>query len=251
MDVMDDFMITELASHPTEGKKFARTLLSVLLRREIGDITVHAQSVFQGDAPEFRGIRLDVEITEKVNASPVEGGSVACRVYDVEAQNRAVADLPRRSRFYQAKLDSKGLESGEKNWSNLPDLYVIMISNYDPFGYDYMMYTIHNKCEELPELEYKDGLKYIYFYTKGKNDGNKEISTLLSYLQHSIIENVKDEATQSIHDAVGYSEGRVDGIYAAFRAMNMPDEEIIQKLMDMCGISREEAIEYVDSQAST
>ena len=31
MDVMDDFMITELASHPTEGKKFARTLLSVLL----------------------------------------------------------------------------------------------------------------------------------------------------------------------------------------------------------------------------
>ena len=82
-------------------------------------------------------------------------------------------------------------------------------------------------------------MKYIYFYTKGKNGGSKEISTLLSYLQHSIIENVKDEATQSIHDAVGYFEGRVDGIYDAFRAMNMPDEEIIQKLMDMCGLSRE------------
>ncbi len=83
--------------------------------------------------------------------------------------------LPKRSRYYQAKLDSKGLESGEKNWDMFPDLYVIMITSYDPFGYDYMMYTIHNKCDELPELEYKDGLKYIYFYTKGKKGGSKEV----------------------------------------------------------------------------
>ena len=154
MDVMDDFMITELASHPTEGKKFARTLLSVLLQRKIGDITVHAQSVFQGDTPELRGIRLDVEIT-----------------------------------------------------------------------------------------------------------------------QHSIIENVKDEATQSIHDSVekikhsaevrgkymtigeimDYNKavGRAEGICEALCLLGWSDEEIIQKLMDMCGISREEAIEYVDGQAST
>ena len=125
MDVMDDFMITELASHPTEGKKFARTLLSVLLQRKIGDITVHAQSVFQGDTPELRGIRLDVEIT-----------------------------------------------------------------------------------------------------------------------QHSIIENVKDEATQSIHDSVEKIKHS-----AEVRGKYMTIEEIIQKLMNMCGISREEAIEYVEGQA--
>ena len=84
----------------------------------------------------------------------------------------------------------------------LPDLYVIMITSYDPFGYDYMMYIIHNKCDELPELEYKDGLKYIYFYTKGKKGGSKEIKALLNYLQSSIIDNVTDEATQSIHNSV-------------------------------------------------
>jgi len=66
-------MITELDSHPTEGKKFARTLLSVLLQRKIGDITVHAQSVFQGDTPELRGIRLDVEIVEKNRPFPRGG----------------------------------------------------------------------------------------------------------------------------------------------------------------------------------
>ena len=78
---------------------------------------MHAQSIFQGDTPELRGIRLDVEITEKIDRSTEEGESAECRIYDVEAQNREVADLPRRGRFYQAKLDSKGLESGEKSWS--------------------------------------------------------------------------------------------------------------------------------------
>lgn len=206
MDVMDDFMMNELAAHPTEGKKFGRTLLSVLLQRKIGEVTIKVQSILQGDSPEFRGIRLDVEIRERVDkaseSSEEAGESASCRIYDVEPQKRKVKNLPKRSRFYQAKLDSKGLESGVDNWNMLPDLYVIMITSYDPFGYDYMMYTIHNKCDELPDMEYNDGLKYIYFYTKGKKGGSKEIKALLNYLQRSIIENVTDEATQSIHNSV-------------------------------------------------
>jgi len=64
----------------------------------------------------------------------------------------------------------------------LPDLYVIMITPYDPFGYDYMMYTVHNKCNEVPELEYPDGLTYIYFYTGGKKGGNnKEQKCAMTY----------------------------------------------------------------------
>lgn len=206
MDVMDDFMMNELAAHPTEGKEFGRTLLSVLLQRKIGEVTIKVQSILQGDSPEFRGIRLDVEIRERVDkaseSSEEAGESASCRIYDVEPQKRKVKNLPKRSRFYQAKLDSKGLESGVDNWNMLPDLYVIMITSYDPFGYDYMMYTIHNKCDELPDMEYNDGLKYIYFYTKGKKGGSKEIKALLNYLQRSIIENVTDEATQSIHNSV-------------------------------------------------
>ena len=94
------------------------------------------------------------------------------------------------------------MDSGESNWNMLPDLYVIMITSYDPFGYDYMMYTVHNQCKEIPELEYEDGLTYLYFYTGGKKGGNKEIKSLLTYMQSSIIENVKDEATRSIHASV-------------------------------------------------
>ena len=89
------------------------------------------------------------------------------------------------------------------------------------------------------------------------------------------MDNVTDEATQSIHNSVekikhsaevrgkymtigeimdynkeiGYEEGkedgRLEGICEAFRAINMPDEEILQKLMEMCGVSRDKALEYL------
>ena len=57
-------------------------------------------------------------------------------------------------------------------------MFIQCFTSYDPFGYDYMMYTIHNKCDELPNMEYNNGLKYIYFYTKGKKGGSKEIKAL-------------------------------------------------------------------------
>ena len=195
----------------------------------------------------------------------------------MEAQNQTVTSLAKRSRFYQAKLDSKGLDSGERNWNKLPDLYVIMITAYDPFGYDYMMYTIHNKCDEVPELEYQDGLKYIYFYTGGKKGGNKEMKSLLTYLQSSIIENVTDEATQSIHEAVekikhsaevrgkymtvgeimdyykelgytaGHEEGRAEGhilgICKTLRSLHWAEADIMKKLMELYDLSEAEADE--------
>ena len=214
MNVLDNFLFTELAGSPEFREQFGRIILSVFLQRKLGKITVHAQSVFQGDSPVLRGVRLDVEVKEYLdeaaNGMTVEdeedtkdlSEKADYRVYDMEAQIRKVRALPKRSRFYQAKLDGKYLESGEKSWNMLPDLYVIMITSYDPFGYDYMMYTIHNQCKEVPELEYEDGVTYLYFYTGGKKGGNEEIKSLLTYLQSSIIENVKDEATRSIHASV-------------------------------------------------
>jgi len=275
MNVMDDFMMNALASHPTEGEKFGRTLLSVLLQKKIGKITIQSQSVFQGDNPDLRGVRLDVEILEK---SDKEGDSAVCSIYDVEMQNREEKDLPRRSRFYQARIDSKNLESGEKNWAKLPELYVIIITSYDPFGYDYMRYTVRRRCVELPEMEYDDGLRYIYFYTKGKRGGNQEIKALLNYLQQSVIENVTDENTQSIHDSVekikqsaevrgkymtigdimdynkeigreeGLAEGQAQGIILVMRAMDCSDKAIVNQLMELCGLSKEEALELLKEE---
>ena len=64
------------------------------------------------------------------------------------------------------------------------------------------MYTIRNHCEEIPELEYGDGLHFYYFYTGGKHGGNEQIRTLLRYIQDSREENATDEATKELHSYV-------------------------------------------------
>ena len=40
------------------------------------------------------------------------------------------------------------MESGERDFTRLPNLYVITILPYDPFGEGYMMYQFRNQCLE-------------------------------------------------------------------------------------------------------
>ena len=65
-----------------------------------------------------------------------------------------------------------------------------------------MVYTVRNKCDEEPNLEYEDGLKFCYFYTGGKQGGNVALKAMLTYMQDSREENVTDEATAELHDYV-------------------------------------------------
>lgn len=171
LDIMDDFLINAAADDDEVGEEFSRTLLKGLLQRELGEIQVSIQKVVFANTPNHRGVRLDV-------------------------------NLPKHNRFYQAKIDSRNLTSGEKEYDKLPNLFVLMITDYDPFGYDYMVYTVHNKCEEVPELNYEDGLMFIYFNTTGTQGGNPSIKKLLNFIEDSTINNVTDEVTKKLHDCI-------------------------------------------------
>ena len=200
LDVIDDYMANAAASDPVVGKAFARALVEGLLQKELGEhVRVNVQRSVLGDTPEKRGIRMDLEVAEfdenSLDAMPVN-------IYDVEPNKRKDIDILKHNRFYQAKIDSQGLKSGEKDFVRLPNLFVIMITNYDPFGYDYMLYTVRNMCEEVPELKYEDGLCYLYFNTSGTNGGNEALKSFLSYIQNSTPVNVKDDATKRIHQYV-------------------------------------------------
>lgn len=198
MNCMDDFFMNAVAGDPEVGEAFCKRLLSVLLRREIGRITVRTQHALQGKDPKLKGIRIDV----KVDEFSEEETTKATKVYAMEPHLKNDLNLPRHNRFYQARIDSRHLESGRTDYSRLPNLYVITILNFDPFGFDRMMYTIENHCVEEERLEYQDGLQFIYFYTGGTEGGSAEIRTVLRYLQHSSEENVVDDATREIHGYV-------------------------------------------------
>ena len=199
LDVIDDFLMNAVATDPEVGEEFCRTILSVLLQKPIGKIRIVAQRTIPANTPLQRGIRMDVEVEEYIGEDE-ENAEV--NIYDIEPHNRDNQFLPKRNRFYQAKIDGRYLKSGDVDFRKLPSLYVITITNYDPFGEGYMMYTIHNRCEEVPELIYDDGLQFIYFNTKGTKGGNAAIYNLLKYIQSSKVDNVSDVATQQLHQYV-------------------------------------------------
>lgn len=196
LNVLDDFLMNAAASDPEGGPEFCRLLLSTLLERQIGEVTVSTQKYFNPYTPELHGIRLDVEVIE-----PRSGEGPVANIYDIEPclYNSDMKKLAKRNRYYQGRIDGQYLKSGEKNYSRLPDLYVIMILPYDPFGQDFMVYQFQNMCREIPELDYPDGLRYIYFNTRGTKGGSPAIRELLDYLQKSTKENAKNETLLNLH----------------------------------------------------
>lgn len=190
---IDDFLMNAAASEPEGGAEFCRLLLSALLGREIGKVRVNTQKMIPAYMPGLQGIRMDVEVVEE--KEPV------FNIYDIEPcmYESKGENLAKHNRFYQGRIDGRYLQSGEWDFSKLPNLYVIMILPYDPFGKDYMMYQVQSRCREVPELDYPDGLMYIYFNTRGIKGGSPEIRQILDYLQRSTEENATGETLQKIH----------------------------------------------------
>lgn len=198
LSIIDDYMANAAASDARVGKQFSRTLVEGLLQIKLGEnIRVNIQRAIVGDTPLKRGIRLDIEVLEY----EADGGSVLpINVYNIEPNKRKDIDIIKHNRFYQAKIDSRNLDSGEKDFVNLPNLFVIMITNYDPFGYDYMLYTIRNQCVEIPDLKYEDGLCFLYFNTTGSLGGSEELKNLLTYIQNSNSKNVTNDIIKQLHE---------------------------------------------------
>ncbi len=192
LDLLDNYLINAVASDPEVAEPFFKKLVSVLLQREVGKIRVEAEKIFPGTDPERRGIRLDVEVREYASDEAVTS------VYDIEPHLQNDKNIPRMLRFRQARIDSRGMKSGDNDYSHLPDLYVILITNYDVFKMDYMMYTFRQTCQEQPEIEYEDGLRILYFNTDGKKGGSTEIENVLRYLQNSRRAMAVDDTTREL-----------------------------------------------------
>ncbi len=229
LNLIDNFLSNAIASNQEINEPFYRLLLSVLLGKKLNKIRVLSQQIVPGVSPNLRGIRMDVEITEYDEET-------VTTVYDLEPHLKDGLHLPRHNRYYQAKIDGRSVKSGLKDFSEISDLYIITITNYDLFGRDYMMYTVHNRCDEVPELEYDDGLNFIYFYTKGQKGGSQAIKNMLTYIQNSDSKNAVDDATRMMDSYVE-------------KVKNLPEVEAgFMTLGDWIDSIVEEAVEEVTKE---
>ena len=169
LTIKDPFMFAAAMSDEERCKE----LLSIILGTEILKVSVITEKTIVYH-PEYHGVRLDV--------LAIEDGTK--RRFNVEMQVKNKKNLPKRSRYYHAQIDTDTLLTGV-DYNELPDTYVIFICDYDPLKTNLYRYTIVNRCNENDEAV-EDGNHTIWLSTKGKNksDVPKELVEFLEYMEN-------------------------------------------------------------------
>ena len=192
LNLTDDFLF-DVATEELENCKTIIELTTGLrlksLKWKSGQKVIH-------NLPGKRGIRLDF-------IAEAEDG----RIFDVEMQNRNEGNIPKRTRFYQALIDSPLLKSGERGFDKMNPLYIIIICNYDLYGERKYCYTFENQCREVPELRLGDEVTKLLLSTKGENEEEvpKELVDFLHYVTESNENGLPaecDERLKRLHESI-------------------------------------------------
>ena len=204
LNLLDDFLFHAMLAYPDTGEAFIRKLLETLFDRKFPHLKIRAQESFAGVNTDFRGARLDVYIEEDGSAQ-INGDEIPT-VYDVELdhnhKNAEIKAFPKRARFYHAMIDRRSLKAGE-HFGKMKKVYVIFICDYDPFGYDRVLYTIKNRCLEEPTMPYEDDAETWVLYTRGKKGNISEsLRQLLSYMENTNQNNAINEDLRDIQQMV-------------------------------------------------
>lgn len=202
MNLLDDFLFGSVVTYPEIGERFVKILLKIIFGREFKRLSVTAQKVFYGADTDRHGARLDVYLEPEEGESSEEWAAV----YDIEPDQKDKASdiraLPRRMRFYHGKIAARNLNSGA-DYDKLKNVFVIMIMPYDPFGLNRMVYTVKNKCVEVPEMAYEDGACTLFLYTRGTvGIPNEAVKQMLHYMEDTTYENAVNEELREVHRMV-------------------------------------------------
>ena len=192
---------------------------------------------------DMRGVRFDAYV------------KTADKWIDIEMQTTNKHDLEKRSRYYQALMDTDCLEKGGR-FKDLKNTYVIFICTFDYLGLGEPMYVVESYIRKN-DLHFNDGtskillnkLRSFYEYI---NDPTKVGSELIE----SIDERVQKYNTPEWRERLvtleymiaeakeeGIAEGEASGRAAEkiemARAMKN-DKEPIDKIIKYTGLSKEE-----------
>ena len=137
-----------------QDEEICHDTLELLLGQKVGKVHVSVEHTVLYNS-DCRSIRLDVY----ARADGTDD-------YDLEMQGTDSGNLPKRSRFYQAEMDTYALEPGQDP-TELLNNTIIFICTFDPFGKGKYRYVFSNRCEEIPELGLEDGNRE---YIDGEQD---------------------------------------------------------------------------------
>lgn len=168
LNLMDDIFFSVVMEH----NDAAEYLLTQLLGKPVKIIENKTQYSIRNI--EERSVALDALIEDDEH-----------NIYDVEVQIGDKGNHERRLRYYRTAIDWSYLERGT-DFSKLPEVYMIFISDFDAFDQNKNHYEIKKYVGDSGVC-YDDGVHILYFNTAVKDDSG--LSRLLQYLADSDVNN--------------------------------------------------------------
>ncbi|MDY2812397.1 MAG: Rpn family recombination-promoting nuclease/putative transposase [Dorea sp.] len=177
LTLKDNFMFGAVMMEEENCKRFLELALEFPIERV--EVSKEKSIVYH---PEYKGVRLDVYAKDEKNTR-----------YNVEMQVVKKPELGKRVRYYHGQIDMELLLSGS-DYTELPEVYVIFICDFDPFGKKKYRYTFERRCAEDTETYLKEGCKSIFLSTSGKNDKEvpKELVKFLNFVKADLNESETD-----------------------------------------------------------
>ena len=211
LTLMDDNFMTICFDGFIEGAELV--LRTILERSDLSVVSVNTQ--VRITSFENRSVWLDILAVDQNH-----------KLYNIEIQQADSGANFKRARYHSSVLDSKYLIKG-KNFSELPETYVIFITKNDVIGEDKPIYFVERiilNCDKL----FDDEEHIIYV-----NGAHKDDKTDLGKLMHDFFStDPNDMNFDVLADKVRYYKENEEGI----RKMSNVFEEVKNK-------GREEGIE--------
>ena len=153
-----------------------------------------------------RSIRVDVLAREKG------------KVYNIEIQRADRGADPRRARYHGSLLDARELKKGA-SFEELPETYVIFITENDIYGKGRPLYWFDRRCIEADEI-LDDGLHIIY--VNGKYRGDDPVGNLM---RDFACTSAVDMHYNELAERVRYFKETEEGLASMCRSV----EELVEK----------------------
>ena len=241
--LMDDVFLTKCFEKDTACTQLV--LRIILNKPDLIVLDVHTQ-VFVANLLK-RAVRLDIVATDSEN-----------RRINVEVQREDKGAGKRRARYNASMMDSGLLEKG-KDFDELPEVYVIFITENDVLGQDKPLYQIERCILETGEV-FDDGSHILYV------NGAYRDETPLGKLMHDfacpepakmyyneLAERVKffKESREGVVtmckileevEEQGIERGRQETMFDTAKRMLLTGKYAIEEIVDISGLPLEEVL---------
>ena len=153
-----------------------------LIRQILDDSSLNVVSVTaQKEMKNLNGrsIRLDIHAIDSNG-----------KAYDIEVERSDIRATPKRARYNASIMDSYITEPGD-DYENLPENYVIFVTENDVWKGNLPVYTANRKIEELNNVSFNDESHILFVNTAYK--GESRLDSLFHDFRCTDPDNMKNE----------------------------------------------------------